>query len=81
MSYLTTQTLPPMGKSLHKSTLDFLKRYSSVEPSGNHLRRLEVFSGMICSCMRTKSSTLEGISEVQDCKIKQSESQIMQSKR
>lgn len=81
MGYLTTQMLPPMGKSLHKSTLDFLKCYSSIEPSGNHLRRLQVFSGMICSSIRTKSSTLEGISQPHGGLINQSESHIKQSKR
>ena len=67
-----------MGKSLYKSTFQFLKRFSALETRGNHLRRLQTFSCMVSSCMKTKSSTLEGISPVPS---KQIESSIKQAKR
>lgn len=70
-----------MGKSLYKSTLDFLTTCSVVQPCGNHLRRLHTFCGMICSCIGTKSSSIEGISVGQNGSDKQMESSIKQSKR
>jgi hypothetical protein len=70
-----------MGKSLYKSTLDFLIRQSPIEPKGNHLRRLSTFSAMICSCIKTKNSSLEGLSRSERASSKQSESLIKQAKR
>jgi hypothetical protein len=51
-----------MSISLYKSTLNFLISHSKIKPSGFHLHRLNILAGMICSCIRTQSSTLEGIS-------------------
>jgi len=36
-----------MGKSLYKDMLSMLMKSSYIEPSGNHLRRLNVLVGMI----------------------------------
>jgi len=52
-----------MGKSLYK---DMLTKASYIKPSGNHLRRLNVLVGMICSCMKTKSSKFLVFSNVSD---------------
>lgn len=71
----------PVSQSLYKSTLDFLIRQSPVRPKGNHLRRLNTFAAMICSCIRTKSSSLEGISRPEGTSEKQSESHVKQAKR
>jgi len=65
-----------MGKSLYKDMLSMFKKASTIEPSGNHLRRLQVLAGMICSCMRTKSSSLEGLSQKKSATAKQSESHV-----
>ncbi len=70
-----------MGKSLYKDTLSLLKKASKIAPEGNHLRRLQVLTGMICSCMRTRSSSLEGISTCPSSSSKDVESNIRQSKR
>lgn len=70
-----------MSRSLHKSTLDFLLAYSTVPTQGNHLRRLKTFAAMVCSCIRSKSSSLEGISRPEGDCCKQSESYIKQAKR
>ena len=74
-----------MSQSLYKSTLEFLIQHSKHKPIGNHLRRLQVFSCMISSCIRTKKSSLEGLSlpdkEELLAKDKQSESHIKQTKR
>jgi len=70
-----------MGKSLYKSTLVSLIRQSLIEPKGNHLRRLSTFSAMICSCIKTKNSSLEGLSRSERASSKQSESLIKQAKR
>lgn len=70
-----------MSRSLYKSTLDFLIGQSSCQPKGNHLRRLQVLAGMVSSCIRTKSSSLEGLSTPQEESTKQSESMIKQAKR
>jgi hypothetical protein len=70
-----------MGKSLYKDMLSLLKKANKIEPRGNHLRRLQVLTGMICCCMRTKSSNLEGINNEKKSKSKNIESKIKQSKR
>ena len=70
-----------MSKSLCKSTLDFLISQSNILPQGNYLHRLQVFAGMICSCVRSKTSSLEGISMPETPSNQQSESLIKQSKR
>lgn len=70
-----------MGKSLYKDMLSMLIQVSKIEPRGNHLRRLYVLTGMICSCMKTKSSSLEGLSDKKSKTAKQSESHVKQSKR
>ena len=70
-----------MGKSLHKDMLSMLTKASAIEPIGNHLRRLNVLAGMICSCMKTKSSSLEGLSDKKSETAKQSESHVKQTKR
>jgi len=79
--FSTTQNLPPVSKSLYKSTLDFLILQSPIEPKGNHLRRLNTFAAMVCSCIKTKKSSLEGISRPEGASSKQSESHISQAKR
>lgn len=79
--FSTTQNLPPVSKSLYKSTLDFLILQSPIEPKGNHLRRLNTFAAMICSCIKTKKSSLEGISRPEGASSKQSESHLSQAKR
>gem|GEM_PF-2153060 len=43
-----------MGKSLYKDMLSMFTKASAIKPVGNHLRRLNALSGMICSCMKTK---------------------------
>jgi len=70
-----------MGKSLYKDMLSMLTKASYIKPSGNHLRRLNVLVGMICSCRKTKSSSLEGLSDKKSERAKQSESQVKQTKR
>jgi Transposase DDE domain len=75
------KTSTPVSRSLHKSTLDFLKAHSPIPVEGNHLRRLTTFAAMVCSCIRTKSSSLEGISRPEGGARKQSESCIKQAKR
>jgi hypothetical protein len=51
-----------MSASLYKSSLSFLSRYSKLPVRGNHLRRLRTLSLQISSCMRTQSSSQEGLS-------------------
>jgi Transposase DDE domain len=68
-----------MSLSLYKSTLDFLISQSSIKAQGNHLRRLKTLSGMLCSCIKTKKSTLEGISSATE--QSNSESALKQAKR
>lgn len=75
------KTSPPMGKSLHKDILTVFKSASPVAAQGNHLRRLTVLTSMVCSCMRTKSSSLEGLSSEKAGLAKQSESRVKQSGR
>ena len=60
---LQTQTIPSMSKSLYKSTIDFLISKSINNPQGNHLRPCPFMqgAGMICSCIRTKTNSLEGL--------------------
>jgi len=70
-----------MGKSLYKDMLSMLTKASAIEPIGNHLRRLNVLAGMICSCMKTKSSSLEGLSDKKSETAKQSESHVKKTKR
>jgi len=70
-----------MGKSLYKDMLSMLTKASTIKPTGNHLRRLNVLAGMICSSMGTKSSSLEGLSDKESKTAKQSESHVKQSKR
>lgn len=72
---------PPMGKSLHKDILSVLKSASPSPPEGNHLRRLTVLACMVCSCIQTKSSSLEGLSSEKAGSDKQSESRVKQSGR
>lgn len=71
----------PVSRSLYKSTLDFLIAHSTFPVKGNHLRRLNTFAAMICSCIRNKSSSLEGVSRPEAGACKQSESYIKQAKR
>lgn len=68
-----------MSRSLYKSTLDFLVSQSSIKAQGNHLRRLQTLCGMLCSCIKSKKSTLEGISTATE--QSHSESALKQSKR
>lgn len=70
-----------MGKSLHKDILSVLKSASPHPPTGNHLRRLTVMVCMICSCIQTKSSSLEGLSSEKYGRAQQSESRVKQSSR
>lgn len=69
----------PMSRSLYKSTLDFLNSQSSIKAQGNHLRRLQTLCSMVCSCIGSKKSTLEGISS--GAEQTNSESTLKQSKR
>jgi hypothetical protein len=75
------KTSPPMSKSLHKDILSTLKSHSPTPAKGNNLRRLITLACMICSCIRTKSCSLEGISSIKQGKTKQKESKIKQSSR
>lgn len=68
-----------MSRSLYKSTLEFLISQSRIEAKGNHLRRLQTLCAMVCSCIHSKKSTLEGISS--GTSGTNSESRIKQSKR
>ena len=70
-----------MGKSLYKDTLSFLIKSSTIEPVGDHRHRLNVLAGMIWSCMQTKSSSLEGLSQPRKEDDRQSESLVKQAKR
>lgn len=70
-----------MSQRLYKDTFNFLKSTSTINPEGNHLKRLTKLSAMITSCMINKRSNLESLSESYDGKIKQKESHIKQSKR
>lgn len=70
-----------MSQRLYKDTLNFLKKTSLTQPEGNHLKRLTKLSAMICSCMTTKKSSLESLSNSYDAKDVQKESHIKQSKR
>jgi hypothetical protein len=70
-----------MGKSLHKDTMLMLKSAYPHPPEGNHLRRLTVMACMICSCMHTKSSSLEGLSSEKYARANESESRVRQSSR
>lgn len=69
----------PMSRSLYKSTMDFLISQSPIKAQGNHLRRLQTLCGMVCSCIKSKKSTLEGISSATD--QSNSESALKQAKR
>jgi Transposase DDE domain len=70
-----------MSQRLYKDTFNFLKKTSQIKPEGNHLKRLTKLSAMICSCMTTKKSSLESLSNSYDTKEVQKESHIKQSKR
>lgn len=70
-----------MSQSLYKSTLNFLKIGSKNEIKGNHLRRLNVLACMISSCLCSKKSSFEGLSNADKESCVQSESRIKQSKR
>jgi hypothetical protein len=70
-----------MGKSLHKDMMSMFKSAYPYPPEGNALRRLTVMACMICSCMHTKSSSLEGLSSEKYACAKQSESRVKQSSR
>lgn len=70
-----------MGKSLHKDILSVFKTASSTALQGNHLRRLNTLAFMVCSCMRTKSSSLEGLSSEKAGLAKQNESRVKQTSR
>lgn len=78
-----THNPTPVSLSLHKSTLDFLTSHTCLPAQGNHLRRLRPFAAMVCSCVRSKSSTLEGISqpEVGHQPPKSSQACLIQAKR
>lgn len=85
MSYLTSQTASPMSQSLYKSTLNFLKKHSELPVTGNHLRRLQILSSRISSCIRTGKSSYEGLS-ISECVSKKAtdkaiETRITQTKR
>jgi hypothetical protein len=74
-----------MRQSLYKSIINYLKSQSKLEIKGHHLNRLNKLAYMIVSSMRTKSSSLEGLSlglyynEEDD--DRQSESLISNAKR
>jgi hypothetical protein len=51
-----------MRQSPYKSIINYLKSQSNKEIQGHHLNRLNKLAFMIVSCMRTKSSSLEGLS-------------------
>ena len=70
-----------MSRSLYKDTLRFLRKQSTIEVKGNHLRRLKVLAKMISSCTKTKCCSLSGLSDTSASDIRQSESRIKQVKR
>lgn len=72
---------PPMSRSLYKDTLDFLKRCSKCEVEGNHLRRLQVLSSMVCSCTQNRGCSLSNLGASSAIDKRQSESRIKQAKR
>lgn len=72
---------PPMSVSLFKSTEKFLIQATNIVVEGNHKRRLQVLSGMIASCMFSKSSSYEGLSNSDKPSAEQSESRVKQAKR
>ena len=69
----------PMSRSLYKSTMDFLISQSPIKAQGNHLRRLQTLCGMLYSCIKSKKSTLKGISSATE--QSNSESALKQAKR
>lgn len=81
MWFPTSQHLLLMSRSLYKDTLCFLRKQSSSEVKGNHLRRLKVLAKMISSCAKTKSCSLSGLSGSSSSDTRQSESRIKQVKR
>ena len=70
-----------MSQSLYKSTLEFLKNHSDLPAEGNHLRRLQVLSSRISSCIRTGKSSYEGLSDSEIATDKAIETRIAQTKR
>ena len=70
-----------MSQSLYKSTLEFLKKHSKLPVEGNHLRRLQVLSSRISSCIRTGKSSYEGLSDLELVTDKAIETRITQTKR
>jgi hypothetical protein len=82
LCFSTTQKLLPMsylpkitGNSLYKVTHNFLtksyrQRFGRA-PQGQFLHRINILCGMLSSCIETKSSTIEGLSNysiVRHCK-------------
>lgn len=53
----------PMRKSVYKDILDFLVKVSEVNPSGNHLRRLQLLASLVHGCVKHKNCTLESLSQ------------------
>lgn len=71
-----------MGKSLYKDILNTLKSASKLPVEGNHLRRLSILSSMVSSCIKTQSSSIEGLSsENNGAKSTQKESRVKQASR
>jgi len=70
-----------MSLSFYKNTLQFLSSHSNLPVEGNHLRRLKVLSLQISSCMRSQSSSLEGLSERESGYSKAINTCIAQTKR
>lgn len=70
-----------MGKSLHKDMMLVVQSTYPDPPVGNHLRRLTTMVCMICSCMHTKSSSIEGLSSKKYGRSGESESRVKQSSR
>lgn len=70
-----------MGRSLYKSTLEFLIRCSNLPAQGIHIKRLCLLAYMIASCMRSKRCSLEGISRPEGADVRQGESMVKQAKR
>lgn len=70
-----------MSQSLYKDTLKFLSTHSKIPIQGHHQKRLSMLCLMICSTIKEKDCSLEGISRPVEMAEKQSESSIKQAKR
>lgn len=90
MCFSTTQNLLPMsnlpnpsGKSQYKVTHNFLtksyqQRFGSA-PQGQSLHRINILCGMLSSCIETKSSTLEGLSNYSIVRPQKGDTTIVES--